>query len=199
MLLGYLMNDLLREYVASGEFTRRGKWLAALREAAMFYVPAFAIGMGCASALPSARPPGRSAWTPPRPACKSPTSPGGGETATASSPTRPPAHPRQDCRVHDDPNRCAACAARRCSPMHPGCNPVHPGCNPGLQAATLLSTQRTFCASRPPTLRPLRNPRAAPHARNHIRKRRHSPPRSPRRPAHPAHTSTPRAPRSQVS
>ena len=34
MLLGYLMNDLLREYVASGEFTRRGKWLAALREAA---------------------------------------------------------------------------------------------------------------------------------------------------------------------
>ena len=35
MLLGYLMNDLLREYVASGEFTRRGKWLAALREAAM--------------------------------------------------------------------------------------------------------------------------------------------------------------------
>ena len=131
MLLGYLMNDLLREYVASGEFTRRGKWLAALREAAMFYVPAFAIGMGCASALPSARPPGRSAWTPPRPACKSPASPGGGETATASSPTRPPAHPRQDCCVHDDPNRCAACAARRCSPMHPGCSPMHPGCNPG--------------------------------------------------------------------
>jgi len=46
MLLGYLMNDLLREYVASGEFTRRGKWLAALREAAMFYVPALLIGMG---------------------------------------------------------------------------------------------------------------------------------------------------------
>ena len=58
MLLGYLMNDLLREYVASGEFTRRGKWLAALREAAMFYVPALLIGMGCASALPCARPSG---------------------------------------------------------------------------------------------------------------------------------------------
>ena len=45
MLLGYLMNDLLREYVASGEFTRRGKWCSAFREAAMFYVPALLVGI----------------------------------------------------------------------------------------------------------------------------------------------------------
>jgi hypothetical protein len=55
-LLGYLMNDLLREYVASGEFTKRGRWCAALREAAMFYVPAAAIGLGCARPPARARP-----------------------------------------------------------------------------------------------------------------------------------------------
>ena len=45
MLLGYLMNDLLREYVNSGEFTRRGRWRMALREAGMFYGPALLIGL----------------------------------------------------------------------------------------------------------------------------------------------------------
>ena len=95
MLLGYLMNDLLREYVASGEFTRRGKWLAALREAAMFYVPALLIGMGCASALPSARPSGdpRGPHCAPR-ACRPPP-PGCATSEKPPQPARPPArHPR---------------------------------------------------------------------------------------------------------
>jgi hypothetical protein len=45
MLLGYLMNDLLRGYLDSGEFTRRGRIKDALREAAIFYVPIFALGL----------------------------------------------------------------------------------------------------------------------------------------------------------
>ena len=47
MLLGYLMNDLLRAYIGSGEFTRRGRWCDALKEAAMFYIPAIFIGLMC--------------------------------------------------------------------------------------------------------------------------------------------------------
>lgn len=39
MLLGYVMNDLLRSYVGSGEFTRRGKMKDTLKEFASFYVP----------------------------------------------------------------------------------------------------------------------------------------------------------------
>ena len=45
MLLGYLMNDLIREYINSGEFTARGKMRDALKEAAVFYVPAILIGI----------------------------------------------------------------------------------------------------------------------------------------------------------
>jgi len=39
MLLGYLMNDLLRSYIGSGEFTRRGRVKDTLKEFAGFYVP----------------------------------------------------------------------------------------------------------------------------------------------------------------
>ena len=45
MLCGYLMNDLLRSYVDSGEFTLRGKIRDALMDAAIFYVPAIVIGL----------------------------------------------------------------------------------------------------------------------------------------------------------
>ena len=45
MLMGYLMNDLIREYLMSGEFTRRGRMKDALREASYFYVPALVIGI----------------------------------------------------------------------------------------------------------------------------------------------------------
>ena len=95
MLLGYLMNDLLREYVASGEFTRRGKWLAALREAAMFYVPALLIGMGCASALPSRDPPAIHAYpTAPRVHAARRFRVAPSETLPQlGPPARPPAHP----------------------------------------------------------------------------------------------------------
>ena len=95
MLLGYLMNDLLREYVASGEFTRRGKWLAALREAAMFYVPALLIGMGCASALPSRDPPAIHAYpTAPRVHAARRFRVAPSETLPQLGlPARPPAHP----------------------------------------------------------------------------------------------------------
>ena len=44
MLLGYLMNDLLRSYLDSGEFTRRGRLRDALKDAAVFYIPALIIG-----------------------------------------------------------------------------------------------------------------------------------------------------------
>ena len=43
MLNGYVMNDLLRSYIDSGEFTRRGKLKDAAKDAAIFYVPALAI------------------------------------------------------------------------------------------------------------------------------------------------------------
>ena len=46
MLMGYVMNDLIREYINSGEFTRRGRFRDAMREAAIFYIPALAIGLG---------------------------------------------------------------------------------------------------------------------------------------------------------
>ena len=46
MLMGYVMNDLIREYINSGEFTRRGRLRDAMREAAIFYIPALAIGVG---------------------------------------------------------------------------------------------------------------------------------------------------------
>ena len=45
MLNGYLMNDLLRSYHDSGEFTRRGRLHDALKDAAIFYVPALIIGI----------------------------------------------------------------------------------------------------------------------------------------------------------
>ena len=45
MLLGYVMNDLLRGYLDSGEFTRRGRLKDALVDAAYFYVPAMIIGI----------------------------------------------------------------------------------------------------------------------------------------------------------
>lgn len=45
MLNGYLMNDLLRSYLDSGEFTRRGRLRDALREAAYFYVPVLLLGL----------------------------------------------------------------------------------------------------------------------------------------------------------
>ena len=45
MLLGYLMNDLLRAYINSGEFTRRGRMKDARWEAAYFYVPAGLVGI----------------------------------------------------------------------------------------------------------------------------------------------------------
>jgi len=46
MLLGYLMNDLLRSYISSGEFTSRGRLRDALRECAFFYVPFTVVGVG---------------------------------------------------------------------------------------------------------------------------------------------------------
>ncbi|WP_289460342.1 LMBR1 domain-containing protein, partial [Klebsiella pneumoniae] len=39
MLLGYVMNDLLRSYIGSGEFTQRGRVKDTLKEFAAFYVP----------------------------------------------------------------------------------------------------------------------------------------------------------------
>ena len=45
ILCGYLMNDLLRSYLDSGEFTRRGRLQDALKDAAIFYVPAILIGL----------------------------------------------------------------------------------------------------------------------------------------------------------
>ena len=45
MLNGYLMNDLLRSYLDSGEFTRRGRLKDAAKDAAYFYVPVIAIGL----------------------------------------------------------------------------------------------------------------------------------------------------------
>jgi len=46
MLLGYVMNDLLRGFLDSGEFTKRGRMKDTLIEAAKFYVPAAFIGLG---------------------------------------------------------------------------------------------------------------------------------------------------------
>ena len=45
MLNGYLMNDMLREYLNSGDFSRRGRMKDALREALMFYGPLLVIGI----------------------------------------------------------------------------------------------------------------------------------------------------------
>jgi hypothetical protein len=45
MLNGYLMNDLLRSYLDSGEFTRRGRFKDAGKDAAIFYVPALLLGL----------------------------------------------------------------------------------------------------------------------------------------------------------
>lgn len=45
MLLGYLMNDFIREFISSGEFTRKGRVKDALHAAAYFYVPAIIIGL----------------------------------------------------------------------------------------------------------------------------------------------------------
>ena len=59
MLLGYVMNDVIREYLLSGEFTRRGRMRDALREAAIFYVPVLIIGLMCAHAPRRARAIGR--------------------------------------------------------------------------------------------------------------------------------------------
>jgi hypothetical protein len=39
MLLGYVMNDLLRSYIGSGEFTQRGRIKDTLKGFAAFYVP----------------------------------------------------------------------------------------------------------------------------------------------------------------
>lgn len=45
MLSGYLMNDMLREYLNSGEFNRRGRIKDALWAALMFYGPLLIIGL----------------------------------------------------------------------------------------------------------------------------------------------------------
>lgn len=45
MLNGYLMNDLLRSYLDSGEFTRRGKLKDAAKDAAIFYIPALILAL----------------------------------------------------------------------------------------------------------------------------------------------------------
>ena len=45
MLLGYLMNDAIREFINSGEFTTRGRIKDALWSALYFYVPALVIGL----------------------------------------------------------------------------------------------------------------------------------------------------------
>jgi len=45
MLLAYLMNDLVREFLSSGEFTARGRARDALHSAAYFYIPAVVLGL----------------------------------------------------------------------------------------------------------------------------------------------------------
>jgi len=45
MLCGYLMNDLLRSFLESGEFNSRGRLRDAAKDAAIFYIPALIIGI----------------------------------------------------------------------------------------------------------------------------------------------------------
>ena len=45
MLLGYVMNDMVREFMNSGEFSSRGRVKDALHAAVYFYVPAMIIGL----------------------------------------------------------------------------------------------------------------------------------------------------------